>query len=161
MLKDATEQDSGARVLTSAGSIIGTPEYLSPEQGTGNPTNYRTDIYSLGVVLYQMLAGRVPFLGTSPVAVAIKHALHEPPPITQFNPEVPHSVEAVAMKALAKAPEQRFASAGEFARVLRLAISSESVTTIWTAPDTQAPAVTTIPTTDSPKPAEPAQDQKD
>lgn len=155
MLKDATERDSGARVLTSAGSIIGTPEYLSPEQGTGNPTDYHTDIYALGVLLYQMLAGRVPFMGTTPVAVAIKHALQEPPPITQFNPAIPHSVQAVVMKALAKVPEQRFSSAGEMARALRLAISNESATAIWRIPDTKSPADTTIPTTDAPQPAEP------
>ena len=143
MLKDVKEQDSGAHALTSAGSIIGTPEYLSPEQGTGNPTDYHTDVYSLGVVLYQMLAGRVPFIGTTPVAVAIKHALQEPPPITDFNPAIPHSVQAVAMKALAKAPEQRFASAGELARALRLAISNESATMVWKAPDTNLPSATT------------------
>ena len=148
MLKDVKEQDSGTNALTSAGSIIGTPEYLSPEQGTGNPTDYYTDIYSLGVVLYQMLAGRVPFVGTTPVAVAIKHALQEPPPVTDFNPAVPHSVQAVTMKALAKAPEQRFASAGELARALRLAISNESVTTIWSIPNPGVPAVTTMPTAD-------------
>ncbi len=148
MLKDVKEQDSGTNALTSAGSIIGTPEYLSPEQGTGNPTDYHTDIYSLGVVLYQMLAGRVPFVGTTPVAVAIKHALQEPPPVTDFNPAIPHSVQAVTMKALAKAPEQRFASAGELARALRLAISNESATTIWSIPDPNVPSVTTVPTAD-------------
>jgi serine/threonine protein kinase len=148
MLKDVKEQDSGTNALTSAGSIIGTPEYLSPEQGTGNPTDYHTDIYSLGVVLYQMLAGRVPFVGTTPVAVAIKHALQEPPPLTDFNPAISHSVQAVTMKALAKAPEQRFASAGELARALRLAISNESATTIWSIPDPNVPSVTTMPTAD-------------
>jgi serine/threonine protein kinase len=156
MLKDVTERDSGARALTSAGSIIGTPEYLSPEQGTGNPTDYHTDVYSLGVVLYQMLAGRVPFIGTTPVAVAIKHALEEPPPITQFNPALSSGIQAVVMKALAKTPEQRFASAGELARALRLAISNESIPSTWQTPDTKVPLITTIPTTDSPKPLESA-----
>jgi serine/threonine protein kinase len=145
MLKDATEQESASAALTSAGSIIGTPEYLSPEQGTGNPIDYHTDVYSLGVVLYQMLAGRVPFVGPSPVAVAIKHAIEEPLPVTHFNSAVPHSVEAVVMKALAKAPEQRFSSAGEMARALRRAISNEGATTIWKAPDLSA---TIVPTTD-------------
>jgi serine/threonine protein kinase len=148
MLKDVKDQESGANALTSAGSIIGTPEYLSPEQGTGNPTDYHTDIYSLGVVLYQMLAGRVPFVGTTPVAVAIKHALQEPPLLTDFNPAIPSSVQAVTMKALAKAPEQRFTSAGELARALRLAISNESVTTIWSVPATNVPLVTAVPTAD-------------
>ncbi len=158
ILKDATEPESGDGALTSAGSIVGTPEYLSPEQGTGSPIDYHTDVYSLGVVLYQMLAGRVPFIGTTPVAVAIKHAIEEPPLITRFNPTIPNSIQAVVMKALAKAPEQRFSSAGELARALRLAASNESATTIWKAPDTSIPSITTIPTTDSAQPALPAQE---
>lgn len=116
-------ESNGHSMLTSAGTIIGTPEYLSPEQGTGNSIDHRADIYSLGIVLYQMLAGRIPFTGTSPVAVAVKHALEAPPPLTQFNPTVSPAVDAVVMKAIAKAPEQRFSSAGEFARALRDAAS--------------------------------------
>jgi len=131
VLRDEGESDSGLSVLTSAGTIVGTPEYLSPEQGTGNTLDYRTDVYSLGVVLYQMLAGRVPFTGTSPVAIAIKHAMEEPPLLTQFNPGISRSVEAVVMKALAKAPEQRFASAGELARALRDAAFNEQSTHLW------------------------------
>ncbi|HZR41202.1 MAG TPA: protein kinase [Ktedonobacteraceae bacterium] len=123
VLRDVTEQkereSSGQSMLTSAGTIVGTPEYLSPEQGTGSRIDHRTDIYSLGIVLYQMLAGRIPFTGTSPVAVAIKHAMEEPPPLAQFNPTVSPTVEAVVMKAIAKDPDQRFARAGEFARALR------------------------------------------
>ncbi len=161
MLKDVTERDSGAHALTSAGSIVGTPEYLSPEQGTGSPTDYRTDVYSLGVVLYQMLAGRVPFTGATPVAVAIKHALQEPPLITQFNPTIPHSVQAVVMKALAKPPEQRFTSAGELARALRLAVSDQSATTIWEVSDTELPAAATNPTTESPEHVEQANNHVD
>ncbi len=121
VLKDV--ENSGLSLLTSAGTIIGTPEYLSPEQGTGNPLDIRTDIYSLGIVLYHMLAGRVPFTGTSPVAIAIRHAMVEPPPMRQFNPQITPNVEAVVMKAIAKAPEDRFSSAGELARALRQAAS--------------------------------------
>ena len=121
VLKDV--ENSGLSLLTSAGTIIGTPEYLSPEQGTGNPLDVRTDIYSLGIVLYHMLAGRVPFTGTSPVAIAIRHAMVEPPPMRQFNPQITPNVEAVVMQAIAKAPEDRFSSAGELARALRQAAS--------------------------------------
>jgi serine/threonine protein kinase len=121
VLKDV--ENSGLSLLTSAGTIIGTPEYLSPEQGTGNPLDVRTDIYSLGIVLYHMLTGRVPFTGTSPVAIAIRHAMVEPPPMRQFNPQITPAVEAVVMKAIAKAPEDRFSSAGELARALRQAAS--------------------------------------
>ncbi|BCL84360.1 serine/threonine protein kinase [Ktedonobacteria bacterium brp13] len=125
VLKDVTDQESSNGHLTSIGTIIGTPEYLSPEQGTGDAIDYRTDVYSLGVVLYQMLAGRVPFTGTSPVAVAIKHALEQPPLPTQFNPSVPKKVEAVVMKAMSKKPYQRYDSAGEFALALRQAVIEE------------------------------------
>jgi serine/threonine protein kinase len=123
VLKDVTDQENGQGHLTSVGTIVGTPEYLSPEQGTGDTIDYRTDVYSLGIVLYQMLAGRVPFTGTSPVAVAIKHTLEEPPLITRFNPQVPKNVEAVVMKAMAKSPSQRYDSAGMFAQALRQAVS--------------------------------------
>ena len=85
VLSDVNEQEGSNGHLTSAGTIVGTPEYLSPEQGTGDKIDYRTDVYSLGVVLYQMLAGRVPFTGTSPVAVAIKHALEEPPSLREIQ----------------------------------------------------------------------------
>lgn len=125
MVKDAQEFEShGQTALTSAGTIIGTPEYLSPEQGTGKPVDHRTDVYSLGIVLYQMLSGRVPFQGTSPVAIAIKHALEEPPSLTALNPDIPASVEAVVKRAIAKNPDDRYPSAGEFALALREAASA-------------------------------------
>lgn len=125
VLKDATEEGQNSPsggALTSAGTIIGTPEYLSPEQGTGNPLDYHTDIYSLGVMLFQMIVGKVPFSGGSPVATAIKHAMEEPPSITALNPSIPHSVEAVVKKAMAKKPEERFSSAGEMAQAFKDAV---------------------------------------
>jgi Serine/threonine protein kinase len=125
VLKDVTDQEGSNGHLTSIGTIVGTPEYLSPEQGTGDAVDYRTDEYSLGVVLYQMLAGRVPFTGPSPVAVAIKHALEQPPLPSRFNPAIPPKVEAVIMKAMAKKPYQRYDSAGEFAVALRQAAVEE------------------------------------
>jgi serine/threonine protein kinase len=102
--------------LTTTGTIIGTPEYLSPEQATANPVDGRSDIYSLGVVLFQMLSGHVPFTGATPVAIAVKHAMEEPPSLTQLNSAIPTSVEEVVRKALAKKPEDRYATASDLAR---------------------------------------------
>ena len=107
--------------FTSAGAIIGTPEYFSPEQSTGNPVDKRTDVYSLGIVLYQMLGGRVPFTGPTAVSIAVKHSIEEPAPLSELNADISHSIEAVVMKALAKKPSQRYNSAGELARALRAA----------------------------------------
>ncbi|HYL41942.1 MAG TPA: serine/threonine-protein kinase [Ktedonobacteraceae bacterium] len=120
ILDEAAEHEDTSSV-TSMGAIIGTPEYFSPEQSTGNAVDRRTDVYSLGIVLFQMLSGRVPFTGPTAVAIAVKHTVEDPPPLTQLNPSIQRSVEAVVMKALAKKPEQRYASAGEFARALRAA----------------------------------------
>ena len=76
----------GTSALTSAGTVIGTPEYLSPEQAAGQALDQRTDVYSLGIVLFHMLTGRVPFSGATPVATAMLHALSEPPSLSQLNP---------------------------------------------------------------------------
>ena len=115
--EDSSSSDSLA-TLTSAGTIIGTPEYLSPEQSTGQPIGPYTDIYALGIVVYQMLSGHVPFTGASPVAIALKHTMETPPPLLPLNPALSPEVEAVVMKAIAKLPEERFTSAGEFAQAL-------------------------------------------
>jgi serine/threonine protein kinase len=111
----------GASALTSAGTVIGTPEYLSPEQAAGQALDQRTDIYSLGIVLFHMLTGRVPFSGATPVATAMLHALSEPPSLSQLNPTLSPVIEAVVMKALAKQPEQRYESAGQLAQALSAA----------------------------------------
>ncbi len=111
----------GASSLTSAGTVIGTPEYLSPEQAAGQALDQRTDVYSLGIVLFHMLTGRVPFSGATPVATAMMHALSEPPSLSQLNPTLSPVIEAVVMKALAKQPEQRYESAGQLAQALSAA----------------------------------------
>src|SRR6266699_3395548 len=111
----------GTSALTSAGTVIGTPEYLSPEQAAGQALDQRTDVYSLGIVLFHMLTGRVPFSGATPVATAMLHALSEPPSLSQLNPTLSPVIEAVVMKALAKQPEQRYESAGQLAQALSAA----------------------------------------
>ena len=104
---------SGASQMTEAGSIVGTAQYLSPEQARGAPVDPRSDLYSLGIVLYEMLTGEVPFTGDAPVEIAMKHLSAIPDPPSKLRPEVPHDLDAVVMRALAKDPDQRYASAEE------------------------------------------------
>ncbi len=108
-----------ARLTTSAdtvaqtAAVLGTASYLSPEQAQGQPVDQRSDLYSLGAVLYEMVAGRPPFTGESAVAVASKHVLEPPDPPSTLNPDVSPELDAVIMKALAKNPANRYQSAEE------------------------------------------------
>jgi serine/threonine-protein kinase len=97
--------------LTQTGAVMGTAAYFSPEQAEGFGVDARSDIYSLGVVLFEMVTGRTPFVGDSPVAVASKHVRDLPPLPRQLNPTVPVELEAVVMKAMAKSPDDRYADA--------------------------------------------------
>jgi serine/threonine protein kinase len=108
--------------LTQTGAVMGTAAYFSPEQAEGKSVDARSDIYSLGVVLYEMAVGRPPFTGDSPVAVASKHVRDHPVLPRVANPAVPVALEAVIMKAMAKDPASRYASAEELrADLLRFA----------------------------------------
>jgi serine/threonine-protein kinase len=100
--------------LTMAGSVMGTAAYFSPEQAEGAVVDGRSDVYSLGIVLYEMLAGRTPYVGDSPVAVASMHVRNTPPLLRDLNPAVPADIEAVTMRALAKSPDDRYQSAEDF-----------------------------------------------
>jgi eukaryotic-like serine/threonine-protein kinase len=122
---------SGASQMTEAGSIVGTAQYLSPEQARGAPVDPRSDLYSLGIVLYEMLTGTVPFTGDTPVEIAMKHLSQVPELPSTLRPDVPHDLDAVVMRALSKAPEQRYESAEEMdadlARVARgVSVSRET-----------------------------------
>ncbi|HFD38271.1 MAG TPA: serine/threonine-protein kinase, partial [Anaerolineae bacterium] len=105
--------------LTRTGTSIGTPAYMAPEQAQGQQTDGRTDIYALGIVLYEMLAGLVPFSAPTPVATLYKHVNEPPPPLRQVNVRVPPWLEAAVNKALAKRPEDRYQRAKAFADALR------------------------------------------
>ncbi|MBI5667491.1 MAG: serine/threonine protein kinase [Chloroflexi bacterium] len=108
-----------ARVLGSnltGSAIIGTPAYMSPEQAHGLPLDARSDIYSLGIVLFELITGREPYQAETPMALLLKHINEPIPPISQFRKGVPASVEQVIARATAKDPNARYASAGEMAR---------------------------------------------
>lgn len=108
---------------TSPNAIIGTPAYISPEQGKGERIDERSDIYSLGVVLYEMVTGRVPYQADTPFEVIIKH-INEPLTLPSLrNPDLPKTLEDVILKALSKDPADRFQSASEFATVIRAALN--------------------------------------
>src|SRR5664279_53890 len=134
---------SGASQMTEAGSIVGTAQYLSPEQARGAAVDPRSDLYSLGIVLYEMLTGKVPFTGDTPVEIAMKHLSEIPEPPSTLRPEISHDLDAVVMRALAKDPDQRYGSAeemdAELARVARgLAVSretEEAMTQVIAVPD--------------------------
>ena len=111
--------DGSQSVKTRTGSLMGTPLYMSPEQCKGaGVLDHRTDIYSLGVMLYEMLAGRPPFVAEGVGELFAKHMLEEPPPITEFAPNVPPAMAAAIMKSLAKDPDARFASMEDFRKAL-------------------------------------------
>jgi len=110
-------EDAG---LTNSGIVLGTADYLSPEQARGEKLTASSDLYSLGVVMFEMLAGRPPFVGPTAVSIAMQHASTYPPPLHQFNANVPATLEQIVMKALEKEPEDRFLSAAEMQQALRL-----------------------------------------
>ncbi len=99
--------------VTQTAAVIGTAQYLSPEQASGNPVDARSDVYSLGCVLYEMLTGEPPFVGDSPVAVAYQHVREDPVPPSQRYPGIPPELDAVVLKALTKNPENRYQTAAE------------------------------------------------
>jgi serine/threonine-protein kinase len=119
---EAAEDASGASFdagdLTQSGAIVGTAKYLSPEQVNGEPVDGRSDVYALGVVLYEMLSGKVPFTGETDVAVAVQHATATPLPLREVRPDVPAPLEAVVVRAMAKAPGERYQSAADLRAAL-------------------------------------------
>jgi serine/threonine-protein kinase len=110
---------AGASDMTLTGSIMGTAQYLSPEQAQGHTVSGRSDLYAVGIILYELLTGAVPFDGETAVAIAFKQVSAEPPPPSQIQPGVPAPLDAVVLRALAKDPARRFADAEEFILALQ------------------------------------------
>jgi eukaryotic-like serine/threonine-protein kinase len=109
---------AGASEITQTGSVMGTAHYLSPEQAQGMDVTASSDLYSIGVILYEALTGRVPFGGDSAVTIALKQVSEQPQPPSRLNPSVSRALDAVVLRALAKDPSNRFPSAAEFSRAL-------------------------------------------
>lgn len=105
--------------LTKTGGILGTPAYMAPEQGLGEPVDGRSDIYSLGVVLYEMATGRVPFQAETPISTVLKHIQEHLPPPRSLNPDIDPSIERVVIRALAKNPDERYPTPGHMVRELQ------------------------------------------
>jgi serine/threonine-protein kinase len=112
---------AGASEITQTGSVLGTAQYLSPEQAQGLPVTAASDIYSVGVMLYEALTARVPFDADSPVTVALKQVSERPRPPSELNPAVSRALDGVVLRALAKDPANRFSSAEEFLQALDVA----------------------------------------
>jgi len=129
--------------LTQTGAIFGTPHYLSPEQAAGSDLDHRCDLYALGVILFRMLAGRLPFVGESGMGVLVQHIREQPPHPRELNPALPKSMDDLILKALQKDPADRFQSAEEMtgaleAVVKRLQTGSISLLPLPEADDTPA-----------------------
>jgi serine/threonine-protein kinase len=109
----------GESTLTATGSVLGTAQYISPEQASGTQVGPASDVYSLGIVLYEMLTGAVPFTGDSALAIAMRHVNDPVPSPSALNPAIPRELDLVVQRATAKAPGDRFSTAGEMAASLR------------------------------------------
>jgi len=115
------------QTMTQAGTVIGTANYFAPEQAQGMPVDQRSDLYSVGVILYEMLTKELPFKGDSAVAIAYKHVQEDAVAPSQLNPDVPAALDSVVMKALAKNPDNRYQSAAEMRMDLRRLLTGEPV----------------------------------
>jgi serine/threonine protein kinase len=133
-------QDTGKTIdstLTSPSIFMGTPNYMAPEMAQSGTIDHRVDIYELGIVLFHMLSGHVPFTGDSPLVIAVKHLQEPLPRLHDTNPSIPPAVDTVIQKATAKRPEDRFMSALDLASAFRSAITTPNAPQIYATPPRQ------------------------
>jgi len=127
LVKIVTEGQNANSRLTGVGVPLGTPDYMAPEQAMGGEIDARADLYSLGVILYQMVTGTVPFKGDLPMQVAMQHTYMPPAPPRSLRPDLPPSAEQVLLRALAKRPDDRYLHVQDFASAFRLALTVSGV----------------------------------
>ena len=149
-MNDPEREDPSERRLSLKGHMMGTPEYMSPEQARGDALDVRSDIYALGVVLYQMLVGRVPFEGPTPLDIAVKHLTSEPVPPRERLKGIDPALEVICLTAMSKEPSQRYQSAREMRAVLRAAQDGRPLSSV--APDATG-AFPSIPPLYTPPPS--------
>jgi serine/threonine-protein kinase len=109
---------SEATLSQATSQVWGTPQYFSPEQAAGEPATPASDVYSIGIILFELLTGQLPFSGDTPTALALKHMQEEPPTISGTNPTVPIQLDQIIQKVLAKEPSGRYRTAGQLGRIL-------------------------------------------
>ena len=136
--------ESASPRLTQTDAIMGTPAYISPEQAQSQPVDRRSDIYSLGIIMYEMVTGQVPYLADTPLAILFKHISDPLPPPSRVKPDVPPAIEHVILKALAKDPRDRFATVDEFLTAWKRALAEK--TTLHWPPETITPTLPDLPT---------------
>lgn len=150
------EGNSSGNTLTGMGTILGTPEYMAPEMSSGDPVDYRADIYELGVVLFQMLSGHVPFSGTTPYAILLKQMQERVPSLSQLNPSIPPAVDTVIQKATAKQREDRYTTTRAMAQAFRAAIVAPAT---YASNDAYGAPTVAVPPLPAPQYVPPVQQQ--
>jgi eukaryotic-like serine/threonine-protein kinase len=134
---------AAAAALTESAHVVGTAKYMAPEQAQAKEVDGRTDIYALGVCLYECLTGQVPFVGDSPVAVATRHVTEDPRPPRELDPDIPETFEQITLRAMAKDPAKRYQTAAEVGEDLQRAAAGRALKPVAAAarPPRRAPAV--------------------
>jgi len=136
--------------MTQTAAVIGTAQYLSPEQARGETVDARSDLYSAGCLMYELLVGRPPFTGESPVSVAYQHVREAPVPPSRIDPSIPHDIDTIVLKSLEKEPDDRYQSAREMKADINRVLAGEQVTTALAAQTTAVrPAVPAGPDPDA------------